>query len=321
MTVNGEHGRELELRTIRILSTIQAEGSITAAAHRLGYSQPAVSQHLQRAEQRIGMPLVTRLGRAAKLTDAGTMIAQVAPEVLGTVDHMLTQLDGLTQLRSGHVRMRGFASASSTLVPTILDQVRVARPGISISYTESEPDESLEALASGDCDVALLCDLHNALDVSVLAERGIETTPLFLDTLYCVMPRDHPLAEESTVNLLDLEDDEWISGWHVTDVCRHVGFEPKVSMTTANFFAVLGMVAHGFGVSLLPRLPLTTAMVPRRCVIKPTNPQVRRVIHLAATSERSTIPAVKLMLSLIADLDGTPWKLSPPDALPSARMP
>lgn len=312
MATGGEGGRDIELRTIRILRAVEDEGSITAAAQRLGYSQPAVSQHLQRAETRIGMPLVTRLGRKIKLTEAGAAISAIAPTVITSVDGVLNQLDGLTQLRSGHVRMRGFPSASSTLVPTLLNDVRKARPGISISYTESEPGDALEALSSGECDVALVCG-YNVAEMSAAFETyGIETSPLFIDPLYAVLPRDHPLADEATVNVIDLEDDDWISGWHTEEVCQKLGFTPKVSMTTDNFIAVLGLVARGFGVSLLPRLPLTTAAIPRGCVIKPISPQEYRTIHIATTPERASIPAVRLTTGVIADLDGAPWRLDRP---------
>lgn len=312
MGVPGDTSRDIEFRTIRILHAIDREGSITAAAQALGFSQPAVSQHLQRAETRIGMPLITRLGRQIKLTEAGTMIVSIAPSVIGEVDAMLARLDGLTQLRSGHVRMRGFPSASSTIVPTVLNEVRTARPGISIEYTESEPHDALQALSVGECDVAIVCGYGSDVAPETFAAYGVEATPIFVDPLFAVLPRDHPLAGEPTVNVLDLEDDDWISGWHAEEVCRKVGFIPKVSMTTDNFIAVLGLVARGFGVSILPRLPLTTAAIPRGCVIKPTNPQELRTIHIATTPERSGLPAVRLTTGIIAQLDGAPWKLNRP---------
>tara|TARA_B100000378_G_scaffold45491_1_gene34022 strand:- start:153 stop:449 length:297 start_codon:yes stop_codon:yes gene_type:complete len=91
-----------------------------------------------------------------------------------------------------------------------------------------------------------------------------------------------------------------------------MGFTPNVSMTTNNFIAVLGLVARGFGVSILPRLPLATAAIPRGCVITPTNPQELRTIHVVTTPERATIPAVKLTIDVARALDGAPWKLSKP---------
>ena len=51
----------LDLQTIRIVRAIADTGTITGAARLLGYSQPAVSQHVQRAEARLNVPLVTRV--------------------------------------------------------------------------------------------------------------------------------------------------------------------------------------------------------------------------------------------------------------------
>ena len=52
---------DIDLQSIRIVQATQETGSVTAASRALGLSQPAISQHLQRTENRLGMPLVTKM--------------------------------------------------------------------------------------------------------------------------------------------------------------------------------------------------------------------------------------------------------------------
>ena len=58
---------DLDSHSLRVVDAIAEHGSITAAADALGYSQPAISQHLKRLDQRIGMPVVERVGRGVRL--------------------------------------------------------------------------------------------------------------------------------------------------------------------------------------------------------------------------------------------------------------
>ena len=58
----------LDLHSIRIVRAIAEHGTISAAARALGYSQPAISQHLRRSEARLGTPLVIRSGRGVRLS-------------------------------------------------------------------------------------------------------------------------------------------------------------------------------------------------------------------------------------------------------------
>ncbi|HWD62006.1 MAG TPA: LysR family transcriptional regulator, partial [Humibacter sp.] len=107
MTLRSDPGPSLEVdaHTLRIVRAIVEHGSITAAATALGYSQPAVSQHLRRAEGRIGMPLVARSGRGIRLTEAGRVLAKHAVTITTALDAAAGELAELSGLRSGRVRL------------------------------------------------------------------------------------------------------------------------------------------------------------------------------------------------------------------------
>jgi DNA-binding transcriptional LysR family regulator len=102
---------------LRVLAAVAAHGSVTKAAKYLHYSQPSVSHHLARLEAETGARLVQRVGRGIRLTPEGECLARRAAEIVGRVDAATAELAAMVGLQTGRVRVAGFQSALSALVP------------------------------------------------------------------------------------------------------------------------------------------------------------------------------------------------------------
>lgn len=163
---------------LRVMRAIADEGSFTAAAHKLGFSQPAISQMVRRLEERAGTVLVERIGRTVRLTEAGEVLARHASPVLAALDAAEQEVAAIAGLRSGRVRLMAFPSASATLVPKALSHVKREYPDVSITFTEAEPPESLSALRAGTCDIAVAFT-YEGVDLGRGEEDvdGFEVTP------------------------------------------------------------------------------------------------------------------------------------------------
>ncbi len=146
---------EFDVQALRVVKAIADEGSITAAAAALGYSQPAISQQLKRLERSLGVALVERVGRTVRLTEAGRILARHAPAVTTALDAAAGELAELRGLRSGRVRLVGFPSASPTVVPRLLAELAAQHPGVSVTYIEAEPPEAVQAVREDRADIAL----------------------------------------------------------------------------------------------------------------------------------------------------------------------
>jgi len=94
----------LELGSLRLVRAIADAGSITGAAASLGYTQPAVSQHVRRLEQRLGTALLERTPRGVRLTEAGQVLARCGARVAASVDAAEREISALTGLQTGVVR-------------------------------------------------------------------------------------------------------------------------------------------------------------------------------------------------------------------------
>lgn len=296
-------GPMIDAAGLRVMRAIADEGSFTAAALALGYSQPAVSQMVKRLEQRTGTVLVEKVGRSVRLTEAGAVLARHATPVLAALDAAEEEVAAIAGLRSGRVRLMAFPSSSVTLVPRALAAVRAEHPDLSVQFTEAEPPESLAALRAGEVDLAVAF----SYDGSELARgedlEGFVVHPLLDEEVRVALPRHHPLAGQEVVSMTDLTDDEWIAGCarcrgHLLKIAHDAGFAPKVAFETEDYVAVQGFVAAGLGVALIPDL-IRAATSNDDVVIRPLDPQTRRRIHVVTTEDLLKVPAVATTLEAL----------------------
>lgn len=306
---------DLDLHSVRIVRAIAELGTISAAARSLGYSQPAISQHLRRAEARLGFPLVIRSGRGVELTEPGRSVASHSVAILSAFDALGGELSDLAGLGSGTVRIAAFPSASSTLIPRLLKMMRVSHPGITVTYIEAEPPEALAMLRDGLTDLAITFSYPgDRADPHKSSGELVETVPLFSEKVLLVMPDDHPLATGNAVRLDDLAQERWIAGCplcrgHLLAVCDAAGITPDIELETDNAVAVVSLVSEGLGIALLPQLALATATVSAGVSVHPTVPSSDRSIQILAQSGARRVPSVGTTISALLELNGEDWGL------------
>ena len=310
-----ENEQRLDLHTVRIVRAIAESGSITGAARALGFSQPAVSQHLQRTEARLGLALVTRAGRSVRLTEAGLVLARHALAITSALDAAEGDLADLAGLRSGTVRLAAFPTASSTIVPRLLAALAAHHPGIRVTYIEAEPPEAVQLLREGGADLAITFSYPgDRTDPHRDSAGGLTAQPLFTEETVMVMPAAHPLADDTQVDVARLAGDRWIAGCprcrgHLLAVCDVAGFSPVIAFETDNASAVLNMVASGLGVAMLPRLALATATLPAGVTIRPHSPRSVRSIQALANHGAGGVPSLVATAAALRALDGSDWGL------------
>ena len=288
---------------LRVMRAIADEGSFTAAALALGYSQPAVSQMVRRLEQRTGTVLVEKVGRSVRLTEAGEVLARHAGPVLAALDAAEEEVAAIAGLRAGRVRLMAFPSSSVSLVPQALAAVRRAHPDVKVTFAEAEPPESIAALRAGECDLAVAfsydgVDLGRGEDL-----EGFSVHPLLEEEVGIALPKGHRLANADRVDLSDLSDEEWIAGCprcrgHLLQIAHDAGFAPRVAFETEDYVAVQGFVAAGLGVALIPDI-IRDATAHEDVVVRPLNPPTQRHIHVVTTPDLERVPAVRATIDAL----------------------
>ncbi|NUP45132.1 MAG: LysR family transcriptional regulator [Streptomyces sp.] len=301
----------IEARHLRVLRAVARGGSFSAAARALGCTQPAVSQQMKALELAAGTPLLVRGPREMRLTEAGEVLVRHADGILAGLTAAEEEVAAIAGLRAGRVRLVSFASGTATLVPGAVAEMRSAHPGTEVSLVEAQPPRSVEMLRAGDCDIALA---FRYADLPTPAEESwddLVVRPLLADRLVGVVPPGHRLAgaggpgrTPQAVELAELAGERWIAGCprcrrHLVELCERAGFTPRIDFATDDYPAVIGLVAAGVGVTVLPRLALESVRS-RGVAVVALRPQVQREVVALTLPDLAQVPAVDVMLGRLA---------------------
>lgn len=297
----------LDVKRMKVLREVAQQGSFSAAAEALAYTQSAVSQQVATLEREAGVRLVERGRGGVRLTDAGVALVGHADAILCRLADAEAELDAISGMRSGRLRMTAFATAGATIVPQAIARFRERHPGVTLQLTPDEPYDALQRLRAGEADIALTITAPH----EPAREADIEATVLLDDPMYLLLPAGHALAKRPRIRLQDLAEEEWLLGSTtrcpdtviLVRACQQAGFEPRIGFHSDDYLAIQGFVAAGCGVSLIPDLALIA--VRDDVVVRSlgANPPARR-IHAATLADSWASPARTAMLEILQDVAG-----------------
>jgi DNA-binding transcriptional LysR family regulator len=297
---------EMSLQQLRMLREVANRHTIAAAADSLGYTSSAVSQQLSGLEKATGVAVLERVGRNVRLTDAGRELVRHAEELLAGMEAARVAVERMSGEVRGVLRFTIFESVAATLLVPLLDRLAERHPDLHLRTIQMDPDLAMDALASGELDLAFAIDYPHA---PAPRRDDITRCSLLEDVLRLVVPEDDPLAEADSVRLVDLADRPFISspvglscGRCVVIACRDAGFEPDVAHQVDDFATSLHLVRAGQGVALIPDLGLMNLSPDLRAV--DIEPPVSRLVQLAyrtSNVERPAIAAVEHALVEIVE--------------------
>ena len=293
----GAPPRALDPRRLLVFLEVGRCGSLAGAARALGWTQPAVSQHVRHLERDLRVPLVVRRGRGVVLTAAGRLLLEHAEAVAARLAEAERALADLVGLRTGRVHLAAFPSACATFVPAAVTRLAEEHPGLDVRLSQVEPPQALDLLAAGGCDVAVVFD-H---DDDPPPAAGSALVPLLREPLLLVLPRGHRLAGCAAVELGDLAAERWIAGCprcrrHLLRSAAAAGFVPDVRHGTDDYVVVQSMVAAGGAVALLPSLALAASRHPG-VEVRPPAAAVTRTVSARCAPESAGVPAVSALLA------------------------
>ena len=304
----------LDVRRLRVLREVARHGSLSAAAAALGYTQPAVSRQIAVLESEVGLQLLRRLPQGVALTDAGRLLVERAEEVLLSLARTEEELRAHVDLQGGSLRMAVFASAAASVAPQALARFRAHHPAVELTVSVADPAESLPLLRAGELDLALC----NSVDTALAAARPrgahepgglrVELVELFDDPMYVALPSDHPLVDVRRLRLDLLAEESWMLATRDScpdaelffAACAAQGIEPRVAFQYDDYAALLGFVAAGVGISVVPDMVARAAR--EDVVIRTPEPALPPRPISAAIPAGYRAPAVTAMLQTLREL-------------------
>ena len=278
---------------LRVLDAVRRHGSVTAAARELHFTQPSISHHLARLEAQTGARLLQKAGRGIRLTEAGRLLADRAAEIVGRVDSATVELSTLVGLQAGRVRLAGFNSVMSALVPQAAAVLTGRHPGLELSLTDVHPEDALHQLRAGQVDVALIF----RYDDTPPEDGSIRLVHLLDDPLFL-------LTSAGATTLAAHRDASWIAGCercrsHLVEMCEAAGFSPRLAYISDDMVVMQSLVAAGMGVSTIPGLALRAHRHP--AITATRLPVPPRRIYAATYGDPPDPPATAALVAALQE--------------------
>src|SRR5215213_2995454 len=148
----------LEPRLLATFREVAVRGSFSAAAEALGFTQPAISQHISRLEKTLDTKLLERDARSVRPTLAGETLLRGADAVLDQLRRLESDVRASAGQARPALRVGAFQTTASGLLPGAVADLRSRHPEVLIDLTILDPAPAVERLSAGTLDVAMVID-------------------------------------------------------------------------------------------------------------------------------------------------------------------
>ncbi|MCM2472391.1 LysR family transcriptional regulator [Rhizobium sp. CG5] len=243
----------IEFRHLQYFTCVAEELHFSRAADRLGMAQAPLSQQIRQLEERLGTPLFRRTTRRVELTPAGEIFLRHAQEILGGIDRAVTHTRSISGEHSGTMSVGGVHVALSHVLPPIIGEFRKRYPAMTVDVQVLGTAKQLELLQSGKIQVAFIRPTNPA--------GFLKTEHILHEGFVAVLPRDHRLAQMSSLTVKDFAGEPLItyaplvgaSYYHaIMDALRRAGVYPVIVQEVSHTLAIGTLVAAGVGVAIAP---------------------------------------------------------------------
>lgn len=301
------------LRQLELFVNTAVAGTISGAAKISHTSQTAVSLAISELEKHLGVQLLIRQrAKGVVLTDTGASLLLRAERILTQAQELQEAANEVREIASGNVTFGCLQTLSPLIIPKLLSTSTKRYPELNLALLEASTEELISSLRSGQCDIAMFYTSTAIpdLDCTVIGEYAP----------YALISTEHPLSNEQSIALRDLEEYPLItpmSSSSIYDseaVLRSAGIEPRVLTRSANLEVVRALVARNLGFSILvQKWPYDESYEkkPLRALeIKDEVPPARLVVANAAIGRLSyRLQVIRSLCVQIFDTEDLPYKM------------
>ena len=243
----------MDTRVLQNFLVIAEQLHFREAAETIGTSQPALSQQIRALETSLGVQLFERTKRSVRLTAAGAIYRAEVEGILGRLDAANAHAREAELGQRGEVIVGASSLAVLSHVPRIISAFRTQYPNVTMQLKIMRSSDLFDALNAR--------EIHVAFTRVPAGEAAIRSEPLWAHPYRLILPADHPAARHDVVELSELRNETLItyrrvdipeSFDQIIALCHDLGFGPKRIEEVPGIEPAIGLIACGFGVTILP---------------------------------------------------------------------
>jgi DNA-binding transcriptional LysR family regulator len=295
----------MELRHLRYFVAVAEELSFTRAAERLHMAQPPLGQQIRKLEEELGVRLFHRTKRRVELSEAGETFLGEAYLALEQVERAAEAARRAGRGETGKLSVGFVGSAAYEVLPEILKTFRERYPAVEITLEELTTAQQARALDEERIEVGFVRP--------PVEEQNLAVKTVLREPLVVVLPADHPLSERKDLPLSTLRDESFVMTPRrlgpsfydqIVGACREAGFSPRVVQEAIQMQTIIGMVAAGIGVALVPASE--SNLTRKGVVYKPIQDEGLEVELAAVWAPEAPSPPLRAFLKIVEEVSIKP---------------
>ena len=270
-------------------------GSFTRAAEQLGYTQSGLTHMMNSLEKDIGFTVLVRGRSGVQLTPAGQRIFPLVRDCLAGSAALEREISLINSHKEDSVRVAAYESIARHWLPEVIQQFRREHPDVTVDIQMGSVDEVYRWV------------LEDRVDMCFASRQDynmLDWTPLRDDELLAILPPDYPDGDDTfPIEFFNGQEFLMPSMGFDKDILRVLNehsVAPLIRTTQVSDSAVISMVEHGLGVSVLSRLVLRGRQNSVRAL--PLLPQAFRKLGIAARPRKELRPIVRKFITQSRDM-------------------
>ena len=282
------HRYDVGLEDLQTFLAVAELGSFSQAASQLNLSQPSISNRVRRLEEKLLVRLLERTTRRVELTPQGRRLYVRASETLRSLRALFQEFGAEASLRDRQVKVAATLMVATLGLPPILRRFRDTHPAITLSLFDRTPDEAVEQVVDGTCDLAVIARTE--------PRPGVSFEPLVSDACVVVTPLRHPLLRHAAAPFAEVLENPLLSPSGHVGLRRAISAEAdkrgltlKISpeaQGVGNVMTLIAMAAAGFGVCIHPRSFVPAELKPTVGVVPFVDCEIIRTFGILTCDSR-----------------------------------
>ena len=292
----------LSLHQLRCFLATYELGSLTAAADRLGYAQPSVSEQIRALERSLDATLFRRVGRGVVPTTVAESLRPHAERTLAAAEEARRAVASVTALETGTIRFGMFGTARLYAGAALIADVLERHPGVRVELIGQNSSDVQEDLRRGRIEAAMIA-------VPTVRSEGMQVTPVARDELVYISAAPERLASPVTAQRLAtaslvMPETTWREQDSTRNVLRQMlhetGHNPQTRIEVEDIETAVELVGLGLADSVIPR-GAAEQVLPRLAPnagwvrLRPRQYDTLAIVHRSGASLSA---AAKLMIEL-----------------------
>ena len=247
----------ISLRQVRQFLAVAETMSFRQAAIRLNMAQPPLTAAIRQIEDDLGVVLFERTNRITALTEAGETFRVEGIKLIEQAERTIVQTRRTASGSVGLLRIGFVANSVRSIIPPILSSFRSTHPNVVLELLEATTARQIKMLLRDELDVCVV-----AMPLPPQSDGRVDTYILLSGHFIVAVPERHTLGSvDHPLRLVELENEPWIlfpaedgPGLHgkLMACCSQAGFVPRVAQRAIQMDTIVGLVAAGLGVALVP---------------------------------------------------------------------